>query len=79
VLFVTSHLLRNIPNNSFKFVYSLINTFLIRTDPPGEEGGREGLLELDTLDLGSDPNPALTVDKILASLDLYFDWRNSRR
>jgi len=47
----------------------------IRTDPPGErEAARDYWNETRALALRSDPNLALTVDKILASLDLYFDW-----
>ncbi|MEM4189317.1 MAG: hypothetical protein QW544_02215 [Candidatus Caldarchaeum sp.] len=47
----------------------------IRTDPPGErEPARQYWNETRALALKSDPNLALTVDKILASLDLYFDW-----
>jgi ABC-type transporter Mla subunit MlaD len=47
----------------------------IRTDPPGErKAARFYWNETRTLALKSDPNLALTVDKILASLDLYFDW-----
>jgi chemotaxis protein histidine kinase CheA len=47
----------------------------IRTDPPGErEAARDYWNETRALALKSDPNLALTVDKILASLDLYFDW-----
>jgi len=47
----------------------------IRSGPPGErEGARDYWNETRALALRSDPNLALTVDKILASLDLYFDW-----
>jgi uncharacterized phage infection (PIP) family protein YhgE len=47
----------------------------IRTDPPGErKAARDYWNETRALALKSDPNLALTVDKILASLDLYFDW-----
>jgi ABC-type transporter Mla subunit MlaD len=50
----------------------------IRTDPPGErEAARDYWNETRALALRSDPNLALTVDKILASLDLYFDWLDS--
>ncbi|MEM4189221.1 MAG: hypothetical protein QW544_01725 [Candidatus Caldarchaeum sp.] len=47
----------------------------IRTDPPAErESARQYWNETRALASKSDPNLALTVDKILASLDLYFDW-----
>ncbi|MCX8201675.1 MAG: hypothetical protein N3H84_06185 [Candidatus Caldarchaeum sp.] len=47
----------------------------IRNDPPNQrEAAREFWNETRTLSLKSEPNLALTVDKILASLDLYFDW-----
>ncbi len=50
----------------------------IRTDPPGErEAARDYWNETRALALKSDPNLALTIDKILASLDLYFDWLDS--
>ncbi|MCS7138309.1 MAG: hypothetical protein NZ941_08095 [Candidatus Caldarchaeum sp.] len=47
----------------------------VRAEPPSErEAARQYWNETRSLSLKSDPNLALTVDKILASLDLYFDW-----
>lgn len=47
----------------------------IRSDPPNErEAARQFWNETRSLTVKSEPNLALTVDRILASLDLYFNW-----
>ncbi|MEM4173859.1 MAG: hypothetical protein QXV14_04630, partial [Candidatus Caldarchaeum sp.] len=47
----------------------------LRSGPPGDrEGARQYWNETRALALKSDPNLVNTVDEVLASLDLYFDW-----
>jgi peptidoglycan hydrolase CwlO-like protein len=48
----------------------------IRTNPPGtREGDREYWNETRALAADSDPSLAFSVDRILANLDLYYDWQ----